>query len=109
MADKQAPSVTAPTKENPSDNKENNASEHKAEDPMLPAPTGKVLRFLATTTMVDQKVQAKELYEFLTKTTQNLSRLNADNCALTALLCLPISDLIKVIYGISYGCSGIDK
>eukprot|EP00957_Ditylum_brightwellii_P149116 11354593-Ditylum_brightwellii.AAC.1 len=69
MADKQAPSMTAPTKENPSDTKENSAFEHEAEEPMLPTPTGKVARLLATITMVDQKAHATELYKFLTKTT----------------------------------------
>eukprot|EP00957_Ditylum_brightwellii_P051119 3875619-Ditylum_brightwellii.AAC.1 len=107
MADKQAPNMTAPTKENPSDTEENNASEHETEEPTLPAQSGKVTRFLATTTMVDQKAQATELYKFLTKTTRNLSKLNMDNHAFTVFFCLANSGLIKVIYSIGYGCSGI--
>eukprot|EP00957_Ditylum_brightwellii_P024651 1862965-Ditylum_brightwellii.AAC.1 len=56
---------------------------------------------------MDQKIQAKELYEFLSKTNQNLSKLNAKKQALTSLLCIPSSGLIKVIYNIGHGCSGI--
>eukprot|EP00957_Ditylum_brightwellii_P032236 2443086-Ditylum_brightwellii.AAC.6 len=108
LADKQVPNTIVTTKEITSDNKEN-ISACETEELTLPALAGKVAKFLANTTMVNQKAQATELYKFLSKENQDLSKLNADNRALAALLCLPNSGLTKVVYSIGYGCSEIDR
>eukprot|EP00957_Ditylum_brightwellii_P167785 12772663-Ditylum_brightwellii.AAC.1 len=106
MENKQETNATAPIKE-PTSDKEENPTDHNSEEPTPSAPAGKVVKFLASTSMVDQKTQATELYKCLSNANQNLSNSNADKQVLTALLYLPNSGLIKVTYGIGYDCSGI--
>eukprot|EP00957_Ditylum_brightwellii_P004384 332164-Ditylum_brightwellii.AAC.1 len=82
-------------------------SDLEEEQTTLLAPAGKVAKFLASMPIAEQKDLARKFYKFFVQTDPNLSKLNADNHALTALMCLPNSGLIKVMYGIGYGCSGV--
>eukprot|EP00957_Ditylum_brightwellii_P018963 1426819-Ditylum_brightwellii.AAC.1 len=106
MTEEQETTATVPNKVHTSD-LEGNMLDPKEDQTILPAPVGKVTKFLASTPITKQKDLAKKFYEFLSQASPNLSKLNAGNHTLTALMCLPNSGLIKVVYSIGNGCSGV--
>eukprot|EP00957_Ditylum_brightwellii_P120132 9166767-Ditylum_brightwellii.AAC.1 len=84
MTKEQETTTSAPNKEHTSDLEEN-LLDPKEDQMILPAPAGKVAKFLASIPIAKQKDLARKFYKFLTQTNSNLSKLNADNHALTAL------------------------
>eukprot|EP00957_Ditylum_brightwellii_P123778 9435742-Ditylum_brightwellii.AAC.1 len=73
-------------------------SDPKEDQTILPALAGKVAKFLAYMPINEQKESANKFYKFFSQANPNLPKLSTDNYALTALMFLPNSSLIKVIY-----------
>ena len=55
----------------------------------------------------EHKERANQLYEFFMDPNSNLMNLNGDRRLICALVAVPKSKLVKVVYGFGYGTSGI--
>jgi len=55
----------------------------------------------------EHKERARQLYEFFRDPDSNLMDLNGDRRLLCALVAVPKSKLVKIVYGFGYGTSGI--
>ena len=76
----------------------------------LPAGTGDVARHLATRfTPVQQRQAAKDLFAFLQEELGDLRDLNGDNRPFTALVAIPGTHRVRVIYGLGAGSAGIGQ
>ena len=73
----------------------------------LPGPTGDVPKLLDTTSKEDQRKQADGLFDFLTSVDPALARLNEGNDIFVALVNVPKTSLVKVVYGLGLGSSPI--
>jgi len=73
----------------------------------LPGPTCDVAHQFAAIPIQEQKEQAAQLLEFLMNETKQLLALNGDQVPRVALLALPSSSKVKVVYGLGVGASGI--
>ena len=76
----------------------------------LPAGTGDVARTLAATfTPEQQRKAATDLFAFLHEELGDLRDLNGDNRPFTALVAIPGTHRVRVIYGLGAGSSGIGQ
>jgi hypothetical protein len=74
-----------------------------------PTPTSLVAQELHKVDTALQLQQATEYFDFLTNTTSNLLELNTDDVVRTALIGIPSSSEVKVIYSGGFGASGIGR
>ena len=76
----------------------------------LPNTTGKVASAFSKQSLEQQQDAATNLYSFLwTSDGNDLLRLNIGTTLLTALVAIPASNLIKVVYGFGVGTAGIGE
>ena len=73
----------------------------------LPGPEGDVASSCGTTPTADQKQQAIDLYEFLKNVDVQPLELNADLIARTAIINIPRSSKVRLVYGGGFGASTI--
>ena len=76
-------------------------------DGELPSATGNLAKEFEKIAIIDQKDLATSVFTFLSTETSNLTQLNAENRLYTALVNLPYSNEVRVLYGLGYGASGI--
>ena len=76
----------------------------------LPAAQGEVAKTLeAASDAAAQRVLASTLHHFLDDGTSDLRDLNGDVAQFTALICVPETNLVKVIYGLGIGTAAIGQ
>ena len=68
---------------------------------------GTVASAFKNISLEDHRSMAAQLYSFLADPAANLMQLNADKRLMTALLAIPHTRLVKVVYGIGFGASEI--
>ena len=73
----------------------------------LPAPKGPMTNRFSKTSVTQQKKDATELLEFLKKEDPDLAKLNVETRDIAALVNIPESELVRVVYGFGHGTSGI--
>ena len=73
----------------------------------LPGPEGDVAASFGTTPTADQKQQAIDLFEFLKNVDVQPLELNADLLARTAIINIPRSSKVRLVYGGGFGASTI--
>ena len=73
----------------------------------LPAPTGDVSKSLQLVPVGDQRKQAEEFFDFLGTSNPTLSRLNEGTKCYVALVSVPKTSLVKIVYGMGVGSSPI--
>jgi hypothetical protein len=78
-------------------------------DGSLPLPTALVARELHRTPRETQLQQATEYFDFLTNTTSNMLELNSDDVVRTAIIGLPNTSEVKIVYSGGFGSSGIGR
>jgi len=76
-------------------------------DGALPAADGEVALQFAKTTPADQIEFTTKVYTFLLDPNANPLTLNAETRPLAAMLSLPDSNLVRLVYSLGYGASGI--
>ena len=76
-------------------------------DGSLPDPIGKMAAQFAKTMVPKQKSDAAELLAFFSEESPDLAKLNVANRDMAAIMNIPDSDLIKVVYGFGHGTCGI--
>ena len=75
----------------------------------LPGTDTNIGNIIATTPIEEQRQRAIDLYSFLTSENRQLSQLNADNVPRTAVIGIPGSELVKIVYGTGFGVSAIGQ
>ena len=83
------------------------ATEYVLWDGSLPAPAGKMAVQFSKTTVPKQTSDAAELLAFLSEESPDLAKLNVETRDMAALVNIPDSDLIKVVYGFGHGTCGV--
>ena len=79
-------------------------------DGQLPAPTGVVAKAVqAKLSPEDQRAQAGDFFEFILSMQSDLRDLNGDDKFFTALVSVPDTNKVKVIYGLGIGTAGIGQ
>jgi hypothetical protein len=78
-------------------------------DGELPAATGNLAKEFQKTSIEDQKTLTASVYQFLKDQDSNLTQLNSEHRPYTALVNVPHSNLIRIIYGLGYGANGIGE
>jgi hypothetical protein len=78
-------------------------------DGSTPTPTALVAQELHRTPCDTQLQQATEYFDFLTNTTSNMLELNSDDTVRTAIIGLPNSSDVKIVYSGGFGSSGIGR
>ena len=78
-------------------------------DGQLPAASGNLAKEFDKIPIEDQKTLTTSVLTFLLDPNSNLTQLNAENRPYTALVNIPHSNIIRVIYGLGYGASGIGE
>ena len=73
----------------------------------LPAPTGDVVKVLQLVPLADQRTQAGQLFAFLGEPSPALSRLNKGRTFYVALVSVPKTYLVKIVYWVGFGSSPI--
>ena len=73
----------------------------------LPAPTGDVSKSLQLVPVGDQRKQAEEFFDFLVTPNPTLSRLNEGTKCYVALVSVPKTSLVKIVYVMGVGSSPI--
>ena len=73
----------------------------------LPVPTGDVPKVVHNVSWEDQRAQAEEIFKFLIAPSPALSRLNEGSTCYVAVVSVPRTSLVKVVYGIGVGSSPI--
>ena len=73
----------------------------------LPAARGPVAQAFAKIPSATQRLDAEKLHAFLTNQAADLAKLNSEPKLLAALVNVPESALVKVVYGLGFGTSGI--
>ena len=76
-------------------------------DGLLPAPQGAVARNMDETTKETQRAKAEELHNFLLDPASDLRMLNTEEDNYTALIAVPGTHKVKLIYGLGLGTSRI--
>jgi hypothetical protein len=74
-----------------------------------PVPTALVALQMHNTDKDTQLQQAQEYFDFLTNTTSNLLELNSDNVVRAAMISIPNSYNVKILYSSGIGASGIGR
>jgi hypothetical protein len=75
----------------------------------LPGPDTNIGRLIAATPVAQQRQTAIDFYTFLMGNNRELSQLNADTVIRTAIIGMPGSELVKVVYGAGIGISAIGQ
>ena len=78
-------------------------------DNELPGPASAVATQISNTPIVNQRQQTIDFYNFLANNERNLLELNSDTTARTAIISIPGTNNVKVVYGVSIGASGIGQ
>ena len=78
-------------------------------DGTLPAAVGPVATLLGTTTNASHRDRAVTFYDFLINNENHLIELNGDNTPLTAIIYIPNTKMVRVLYGFGLGTSGIGQ
>ena len=79
-------------------------------DGLLPAPKGDIARCIHTHTTKDlQRQQANEVFDFLSDPNADLRMLNNDEDIYTALVAVPGTHKVKLLYGLGIGTSRIGQ
>jgi hypothetical protein len=78
-------------------------------DNKLPGPASAVATQISNTPIDEQRQQAIDFYTFLVGEDRNLLELNSDTTARTAIISIPGTNNVKVVYGASIGASGIGR
>ena len=76
-------------------------------DGELPAATGNLAKEFEKISIEEQKALSTSVLTYLLDPESNLTQLNAENRPYTALINVPHSNIVRVIYGLGYGTSGI--
>ena len=76
-------------------------------DGALPAADGEVARQFAKIPPAEQIDFTSKVFTFLSDPDANPLTLNAENRPLAAMLSLPNSNLVRLVYSLGYGASGI--
>ena len=69
----------------------------------LPTPTGDVAKALQLVPLIDQRNQAEQLFAFLGAPIPDMSRLNKGRTCYVALVSMPKTSLVKIVYGVCFG------
>jgi hypothetical protein len=85
------------------------AHDNVISDGTTPTPRSAVAVELHNVPAATQLQHATEFYDFLTNPTSNLLELNTDNIVRAAIIGIPSSSEIKVIYSGGFGASGIGR
>ena len=103
--------VTQPGESEESDDEEGQEEENDYQnlfwDGALPAADGEVTRQFAKTPLAEQIEFTAKVYTFLRDPASNPLTLNAESRPLAAMLSLPNSDLVRIVYSLGFGASGI--
>jgi hypothetical protein len=75
----------------------------------LPGADTNIGNIISTTSVEDQRTQCIDFYSFLTNENRQLSQLNLDTVARVAIIGMPGSPYIKVVYGSGIGVSPIGQ
>jgi hypothetical protein len=76
----------------------------------LPAPTGEVAKFVnSSATIARLRSNAESCYTFLSEPTSDLRDLNGDHTLFTAMVSVPGTNKVKIIYGMGYGTNLIGQ
>ena len=78
-----------------------------SDDDTLPAATGNVPTSISSTPPATQLLQTRQFYDFVANANADLLSLNSDVVPRTALICLPRSSTVKVVYCLGRGASPI--
>ena len=73
----------------------------------LPAAQGEVAKTLDKTSLANQRADTKDLYNFLKLDNPDFRQLNGENRCFTAMISIPNTHKVRIIYGFGYGTSGI--
>ena len=73
----------------------------------LPAAVGDVPKVLQSISVADQRNQADEFFAFLSAPAPVLARLNKGSKAYVAVVNVPKTSLVKIVYGMGFGSSPI--
>ena len=73
----------------------------------LPTAVGDVPKFLRNTSLENQRSQADELFTFLSAPAPALTRLNEGTTVYVAVVNVPKTSLVKIVYGMGFGSSPI--
>jgi hypothetical protein len=76
-------------------------------DGNLPGPSGQVPSVLHEMSFETQRKLAKDLYDFLSEDEASKLELNADTLPRVALINIPLTQKVKVVYSIGFGSQGI--
>jgi hypothetical protein len=91
------------------DDEEANAYNPFIYDGNLPAAIGPVATVLQDATNASHTERATTFYNFLLNPDNNLLDLNGDNTTLTALIYIPNTKMVRLLYGFGIGTSGIGQ
>ena len=75
----------------------------------LPGSDTNIGNLIATTPIEEQHQIAIDFHTFLTENDRQLSQLNADTIPRTAVIGMPGSELVKIVYGAGIGVSAIGQ
>ena len=78
-------------------------------DGNLPAAIGPVATLLQEATNASHTERATTFYNFLTNPDNHLIDLNGDNTPLTAIIYIPNTKMVRLLYGFGIGTSGIGQ
>ena len=97
--------------ENDNDNDSTSTAEYNNNvwDGELPSATGVTAKEFEKTSTADQTTLATSVYTFLIDQTSTLAQLNSEQRLFTIMINIPQSNLIKIIYGLAIGTSGIGE
>ena len=78
-------------------------------DGQLPDAVGEVATCLAAVPVLEQRTTAGDLCNFLDNPTNDLAALNGEARCFTAIINLPNSHKVRVLYGLGFGTAGIGQ
>jgi hypothetical protein len=81
------------------------AYDNKIRDGNLPVPTGNLVKEFEIILVREQRELATLVFHYLANDNSNLTQLNAEHRLYTALLNIPNSNNINIIYGLGFGSS----
>ena len=78
-------------------------------DGTLPGPNGSVPSIIHETSIADQRQHADDLYTMITDPTISNLELNDDPVVRVAMINVPRTDMIRIVYGFGFGSAGIGR
>ena len=77
---------------------------------VYPDATGSIATLFSSVALEDQRKAENDLYTFLwNSNSTDLLRLNVGNTLLTALVVVPTTNMVKVVYGFGVGSAGVAR